>query len=515
MTKGFRYWFRCTTVATLTALITFNPAWAGRGIRAIFGKRAAVYCETDPVANVCCPAVPEECCVPACDVGSSLSTDCCPNPSIVQECCEPSSSIIDNQPMHSEESDLESPAAPSAAAESKPAESKPAETKPAVPAPAPQRVVEPQAETSPSDNAAETAPAKETPAFPTEPAQPAPALGVDAPVESDAKPAVDNSLFGEPEAKPADSAPAAADPFGAPAEAEPAAPAGNDPFGAPAEAEPAAPAGDDPFGAPAETEPAAPAGNDPFGAPAAETTPAAPAGEDPFGAAPAESKSGLPAIDDLFDVPGSDVPGTEAAPSEAAPTEAAGNELFGTPTPESSENLFGEPEAAPAAVSLFGEPEPEPASPAPTTDVEGLFGTPTEDNSDQDEDADAAAADEAADPISDLFGESTSASPVGNDFNDLFGTPAVVEETQPEVTTAPAPADDIFKSTRTWHDNTGLFEVDAQLVVIFADSVRLLKDNGKFCTLPIRRLSDHDQRFVEQVAQLLPGSDAKYVSAAK
>jgi hypothetical protein len=78
----------------------------------------------------------------------------------------------------------------------------------------------------------------------------------------------------------------------------------------------------------------------------------------------------------------------------------------------------------------------------------------------------------------------------------------------------PAPTTDLLRISRTWHDNTGLFQVDAKLVVIFADSVRLLKSNGKFCTLPIRRLSEEDRNFVEHVAQLLPGSDAKYVSSS-
>lgn len=90
-----------------------------------------------------------------------------------------------------------------------------------------------------------------------------------------------------PAANPAaPAAPAASDPFGAPAGGmAPAAPAASDPFGAapaggmaPAPAAPA-PAASDPFGA----APAAPA---PGAAPAAGGTPAAPSTADPFGAAP-------------------------------------------------------------------------------------------------------------------------------------------------------------------------------------------------------------------------------------
>ena len=116
-----------------------------------------------------------------------------------------------------------------------------------------------------------------------------------------------------------------------------------------------------------------------------------------------------------------------------------------------------------------------------------------------------------------LAGDSqpTSTPAADNDLNDLFGVPETAEAAQPPVAREPAPATQTFKSTRTWHDNTGLFQVDAKLVVIFSDSVRLLKENGKFCTLPIRRLSDSDKQFIEHVAQLLPGGDAKYVSAVK
>jgi hypothetical protein len=56
---------------------------------------------------------------------------------------------------------------------------------------------------------------------------------------------------------------------------------------------------------------------------------------------------------------------------------------------------------------------------------------------------------------------------------------------------------------RTWVDNTGHYEVEARLVVIMVDSVRLLKENGRTTTVPMSRLSDGDRDYVEQmIAQI-------------
>ncbi len=475
MTKGFRYWFRCTTVATLSALITFNPAWAGRGIRALLGKRAAAVCCEPSCATpvVCSPPAASDCCDSGCaPVLPTINTGCCD----VGLDCAPA---IPYAPAQSIPLDMLAPQIPPAPMDmgaplnmgdpmdtesAVPMEPTPPTTNEIQPAtPAAPSVIEKNAEESPSDTPEKmpAAPNQELPATPADPSgsgETAPATPpADIPFGNATEPAPSDNLFGEPEMKPVDPAPAAADPFGAPAE-----PALTDPA-------PAAPAGNDLFGTPpAEPMPAAPAGDDLFGTPPAEPMPAAPAGDDPFGA-PA-----LPANDNLFGEP---------------PAAAPADNLFDTPATD----------AAPSNDNLFGEPEP--ASPAPPSNVDDLFGTP--------------ASLEPSEPGADVIGQPTSVEATGNDLNDLFGTPAIPEQEQPAVSSEPAPEVDFFKSTRTWHDNTGLFQIDAKLVAIFSDSVRLIKENGKFCTLPVRRLSEDDKRFVEHVAQLLPGSDAKYVSTEK
>jgi hypothetical protein len=53
---------------------------------------------------------------------------------------------------------------------------------------------------------------------------------------------------------------------------------------------------------------------------------------------------------------------------------------------------------------------------------------------------------------------------------------------------------------RVWSDNTGTFSVTARVAIIFADCVRLLKENGRTTTVPIRRLSEADRLYVQWVA---------------
>jgi len=206
-----------------------------------------------------------------------------------------------------------------------------------------------------------------------------------------------------------------------------------------------------------------PAGNDPFGAPAPEFPPA---------------DAAAPAGDDLFGAP--------AAPADAAAPAPAGEDLFGAPP-------AAEPPAAPAGDDLFGAP---PAADAPPAAGDDLFGPP----------AGAPAGD-------DLFGKPTSASePAPANLDDLFGTPA---ESAPKAEAPAAESDpfaDAFKSTRVWRDNTGSFEVTAVLAEIHTDKVRLLKDNGKYTTVPMRRLSTEDRQLVETIASQLPAGQIKFVS---
>ena len=73
----------------------------------------------------------------------------------------------------------------------------------------------------------------------------------------------------------------------------------------------------------------------------------------------------------------------------------------------------------------------------------------------------------------------------------------------------PAVEDDPFgavtpreQPTRLWVDETGTFQIQARLVQVLDGKVRLLKETGKFTTVPMNRLSPADRQYVEDyVAQ--------------
>ena len=52
---------------------------------------------------------------------------------------------------------------------------------------------------------------------------------------------------------------------------------------------------------------------------------------------------------------------------------------------------------------------------------------------------------------------------------------------------------------RTWVDNTGQYETVGRLIVIADDFVRLLKSNGKTCTVSNDRLCKADAAYVESI----------------
>ena len=78
----------------------------------------------------------------------------------------------------------------------------------------------------------------------------------------------------------------------------------------------------------------------------------------------------------------------------------------------------------------------------------------------------------------------------------------------PEPNTAPpANPEDPFSRARPTElpmrqlvDNTGMYQVQARLIVILDGKVQLLKETGKTCTVPMRRLSQADQQYVQRLA---------------
>jgi hypothetical protein len=91
------------------------------------------------------------------------------------------------------------------------------------------------------------------------------------------------------------------------------------------------------------------------------------------------------------------------------------------------------------------------------------------------------------------------------------------EESKPEVESSPdldldklfgsfvPPSDFNGAEFRQWIDNTGAYAVKARLSVIYVDKIKLLKENGKFTTVPLSRLSERDFSYVQWVANNLTG----------
>ena len=288
---------------------------------------------------------------------------------------------------------------------------------------------------------------------------------------------------------------------------EPPAAPSDDLFGGGApEPEPAAePAGgdsglDDLFGggnaAPAAAEPATDSAPpaDPFGAPPADETPADP---------PAPAGDG--GLDDLFGG-GGDAPAAMQPDVEVAT--AGGDDLFGGEAQDA---------AAPAGDSLFGEPVEEamekaaPASEEAASTLDDLFG-----------------ATETIEPIEESMPVVTEPAPVKEEpaklsIEDLFGTNVTepvevgsVEELPAPIEVAPAvevksglqvvsimpersidPLADTH--VRTWIDNTGKHSTVGRLIEINPENIRLMKSNGRTCTVPLSRMCPADSAYVDSI----------------
>ena len=60
---------------------------------------------------------------------------------------------------------------------------------------------------------------------------------------------------------------------------------------------------------------------------------------------------------------------------------------------------------------------------------------------------------------------------------------------------------------REWVDNTGKYTTVGRLAEIGTSYVRLAKSNGKFCTVPFRRLSPADVQYLHDMKVALNGTD--------
>lgn len=193
-------------------------------------------------------------------------------------------------------------------------------------------------------------------------------------------------------------------------------------------------------------------------------------------------------------------PAMEPAPAEApAPAEEGLDDLFGPSSeePTNGGGLFGpsgeEEGAAPTEMeveetveegpldSLFGAPAEEPAeesaAPAETSEeIDDFFGTPAEETPAPAEPVEEAAPAEEEE---------------GTNLDDLFGgADAILSE----------PGGLTSTGLRRWIDNTGQYSCRGRLIDMLEGQVRLLKDNGHTTTVPLDRLSQDDQQFVQRQA---------------
>jgi hypothetical protein len=232
----------------------------------------------------------------------------------------------------------------------------------------------------------------------------------------------------------------------------------------------------------------------------AEAAPLTPPAEKPMPEQPAPK----PEVEDLFKEP---APGAAPAekPSEtpAAPTK-----------PSDVEDLFKEPAAGTAPGAAPAE-TPKPAEPAAKPgDVEDLFKEPAKGAAPAEKPVETPAkpSGDVEDLFKDVEKKSTAVeTPTDAEIEALFSRPADgLPASAPETKTLEAEAEQLFgtragtddkldvTAARVWTDNTGKFQVRARLVDVGPSHVRLLKETGKYTTVPFSRLSSDDRAFVRQ-----------------
>lgn len=281
-----------------------------------------------------------------------------------------------------------------------------------------------------------------------------------------------------------------------------------------AAAEPAAPAEEaaspSDVAEPIVAEELAPTEPSPFDEPAAAEEPAAEAEPSPFDE-PAPADAPIPAEEPAPATEPENDPFDFGAPAEDAP-----------PAPSTTEDAFDIFGDSPAASDAPGD--------APVGDTPNDF---FDDVPAADPPADAPAADapvEGSDPFKDLLNP-TSTREEDREleekrksiFDELFGAiqqvpawyAAAAEEARCQliaqqheasskavvsVTAAKIVPTIDQTEMRTWQDDTSTFSTEGRLILITETFVRLLKPNGRTCTVPVDRLSPVDATYVSQVA---------------
>jgi len=227
-------------------------------------------------------------------------------------------------------------------------------------------------------------------------------------------------------------------------------------------------------------EPAAAGTDDLFG-----TDPGSTANE------PAMEKETTP-VDDLFGTE-PDVKPADANATDPTTTDPSIDDLF-----NSDPKTDGKPAAdsEPDLDDIFGKPiktdtTREPGQSNPVDDsafFESLFGQSKSESNSDNQPSEPAAQDPKNAPATDSDADAES------ELDKLFGISAFVSPTKFE-----------GAEFRQWVDNTGAYRVKARLAVIYADKIKLLKENGNYSTVELSRLSESDFGYVQWVATNLNG----------
>jgi len=180
----------------------------------------------------------------------------------------------------------------------------------------------------------------------------------------------------------------------------------------------------------------------------------------------------------------------ESAAKEAA--EKAATEAKAAAEAKAAEEVLADEEAA----------EPEAEEPAKPVEKEepAAAEAPEEEPTEEPAPKEAAEEEPAEEEEENLFDETDG--DAGDKAEPAEEDPA--DEPAAEKTEEPKEEDDPFagilrapsEPVRRWIDNTGIHETIGRLVEVHPDHIRILKANGRHATVPLTRLSRHDQDYV-------------------
>jgi hypothetical protein len=225
-------------------------------------------------------------------------------------------------------------------------------------------------------------------------------------------------------------------------------------------------------------------------------------------------------VDDLFDTPpAKETPAKEIPTAEIPAAEIPGKEVPETKPAEKADDLFDIPKETPAAEAKeplapelpAAKEDPTEATPKAKDDLGDLF--------DGDKKPEEKAAEKAVEKVEELLpaGDATEAAPpkeaAKDAVDDLFEEPAKEADEGEKMAQAPAATAvepvslalikkplAIEAKDRDWRDDTGQFGCRGRLVLVSDGKVRILKDTGRYTTVPFDRLSEADLGYVRQEA---------------